>query len=315
MQKKPLIVVGGPTATGKTSFSIQLAKKINGEIISADSMQVYKLMDIGTAKPTQEEMDGVKHHLIDIIYPDEDYSVAIFKEKAQLALTEIYANNKIPIVTGGTGFYINALVKDTDFSMPKRNEKIIEKYVIYAKEYGNAALHDILRQKDPISAAIIHPNNVKKVIRALEFIEISGNPISLHNEIERQKTTPYECLFFALEVERSKLYEKTDLRVDNMVTNGLVNEVIRLLEMGYDPSLVSMQGIGYKETLWFLQNKITIDEAITKVKTATRHYVKRQLTWFKRQTSAIWLNALDLDSNPQKFMENALCFAKDYNII
>lgn len=290
MTKKPLIILAGPTAVGKTALSVALAKRINGAVISADSMQVYKHMDIGSAKITKEEMQGIKHYLIDELMPDEEFHIVRFKEMAKAALEEIYANGQIPIVAGGTGFYIQALLYDIDFSKEEKQTKYREELDIYAKTYGAHALHEKLKDIDPISYETIHENNVKRVIRALEYYEQNKEPISKHNETERQKESPYNFAYFALTNERTVLYERIEKRVDLMLEQGLLEEVCKLKEMGYHRNMVAMQGLGYKEILDYLDKKCTLEEAIYIVKRETRHFAKRQLTWLNREREVLWFD-------------------------
>lgn len=304
--KKPLIIIAGPTACGKTASSIDLAKKINGEIISADSMQVYKYMDIGTAKIKEEEMQGIKHYLIDEFYPDEDFSIAKFKNLATKYIQEIYAKGKIPILVGGTGFYINSIIYDNDFTETEKDDTFRKKLEKDAEEKGNLYLHNKLKKIDPLSAEKIHSNNVKKVIRAIEFFNQTGKKISEHNEEEKAKEKAYETVFFILNMPREKLYERINLRVGLMVKDGLLNEVKSILEKGYKKDLVSMQGIGYKEIISSLEGEISFDEAIYTIKRDTRRFAKRQLTWFKHQAKdAIWLDTLEFNST-EKLVEEMI---------
>ena len=288
--KKPLVILTGPTAVGKTELSLKLAKQIGGEIISADSMQVYKGMDIGSAKITPEEMQNIPHYLIDVLSPDEEFHVVRFQEMAKEALEQIYAHGKIPIVVGGTGFYIQALLYDIDFTENEQDQTYRTKLEQLAKEQGAEYLHDMLRAVDPVSAETIHANNVKRVIRALEYHHQTGEPISRHNEEERQKTSPYNFAYFVLNDDRAKLYERIDKRVDLMVEAGLVDEVKELKNMGYTRNMVSMQGLGYKEILDYFSGEITLDEAIYRIKRDSRHFAKRQITWFKRERDVIWIS-------------------------
>ena len=288
--KKPLIILTGPTAVGKTKLSIELAKAVNGEIISADSMQVYKHMDIGSAKIKKEEMCGVPHHLIDVLEPDEEFHVVRFQEMAKQAMEEIYAKGKVPILAGGTGFYIQAVVKDIDFSKETEKSPVREELEKLAEEKGYEYLHERLQQVDPKSAEKIHANNVKRVIRALEYFELTGKPISLHNEEEAAKESPYNVAYFVLNDVRERLYERIDARVDTMLQEGLVEEVSGLAKKGYTKDMVSMQGLGYKEILSYLDGSYTLDEAVYILKRDTRHFAKRQLTWFKREKDVIWVN-------------------------
>ncbi len=290
MQKKPLVVLTGPTAVGKTKASIDLAKSIGGEIISADSMQVYRYMDIGSAKISKEEMEGVPHYLVDVLDPREDFHVVKFQEMAKSAMEEIYSHGHIPILVGGTGFYIQALVYDIDFTNKDEDTSIRRKLEAFADQEGLTALHERLRKVDPKSAELIHANNKKRVIRALEFFEQTGKPISEHNEVEKSKESPYDFRYFVLTDDRQRLYNRIDQRVDLMIEKGLVEEVKGLREMGCKKDMVSMQGLGYKEILEYLDGDTSLEEAIYKIKRDTRHFAKRQLTWFRRERQVIWLN-------------------------
>lgn len=290
MKKQPMVILTGPTAVGKTALSISLAKQINGAIISADSMQVYKHMDIGSAKIMPEEMDGVKHYLIDEFEPDEDFHVARFVQRAKECLKEIYDNGQIPIIAGGTGFYIQALLYDIDFSEQDADSEYRRELEQLAKEQGAEYLHEMLKKVDEKSAETIHANNVKRVIRALEFYHLTGQKISEHNETEKQKQSPYNFAYFVLTDERAHLYERIDKRVDIMIEQGLVEEVKQLKDMGFHREMVSMQGLGYKEILAYLDGEMTLEEAIYIVKRETRHFAKRQLTWFRRERDVIWFD-------------------------
>ena len=290
MQQKPMIILTGPTAVGKSALSVELAKKINGAVISADSMQVYRHMDIGSAKITPEEMQGVTHYMIDELEPDEEFHVVRFVTMAKEYLKEIYADGKIPIIAGGTGFYIQALLYDIDFTEQQCDETYRRQLEDLAREHGAEYLHGILREVDPASAEAIHANNIKRVIRALEFYHLSGKKISEHNETERQKQSPYNFAYFVLTDERAKLYERIDRRVDAMIEAGLVEEVKKLKSIGCSREMVSMQGLGYKEILAYLDGGCTLEEAVYIIKRETRHFAKRQLTWFKRERDVIWLD-------------------------
>lgn len=296
-----MIILTGPTAVGKTALSVLLAKQINGAIISADSMQVYKYMDIGSAKILPEEMDGVKHYLIDEFEPDEEFHVARFVQRAKECLKEIYDNGQIPIIAGGTGFYIQALLYDIDFSEQDADSEYRRELEQLAKDHGSEYLHEMLKQVDEKSAEAIHANNVKRVIRALEFYHLTGQKISEHNETEKQKQSPYNFAYFVLTDDRAHLYERIDKRVDIMVEQGLVEEVTKLKEMGFHKEMVSMQGLGYKEILAYLEGEITLEEAIYIIKRETRHFAKRQLTWFRREREVIWL-----DKKQYHYKETAL---------
>lgn len=314
MCKKPMIILTGPTAVGKTALSIDLAKAINGAIISADSMQVYRHMDIGSAKITKEEMQGIPHYLIDVLEPQEEFHVVKFVELAKAALDEIYANGQIPIVTGGTGFYIQALLYDIDFTDQECDEAYRESLAQIAKEKGADVLHEMLREVDPKSAEAIHANNVKRVIRALEFYHLSGQKISEHNETEREKTSPYQFAYFVLTDDRAHLYERIEKRVDLMMEQGLLDEVKKLKAMGYHRDMVSMQGLGYKEILDALDGKITLDEAVLKIKKETRHFAKRQLTWFKRERDVIWFDKEKYDYRDDAILRDMIQILKEKEI-
>lgn len=288
--KKPLIILTGPTAVGKTELSIQLAKAVHGEIISADSMQVYKHMNIGTAKISKEEMCGVKHYLIDEFEPEEEFNVVKFKTLADKYMDEIYKKGKIPIIVGGTGFYIQAVLYGIEFEENGEDTSYRKELEKMAKELGPEYLHSRLRMIDPVSADTIHVNNVRRVIRALEYYEQTGNRISDHNEEQRKKESPYQFCYFVLNNDRNLLYERIDKRVDLMIEQGLVNEVKQLMKKGYAKDLVSMQGLGYKEIISYLEGECTLEEAVYIIKRDTRHFAKRQLTWFKREKEVIWIN-------------------------
>lgn len=288
--KKPLIILTGPTAVGKTKLSISLAKAIGGEIISADSMQVYKGMDIGSAKIKKEEMEGVPHYLIDVLEPKEEFHVVRFQQMAKAAMETIYANGHIPIVVGGTGFYIQALLYDIDFTENEEDHAYRQELEALAKEQGAAYLHNMLQQVDEVSANEIHANNIKRVIRALEFYKQTGTRISEHNAREREKESPYAFCYFVLNDDRTKLYARIDQRIDEMVKEGLVSEVQKLKEQGATRDMVSMQGLGYKEILDYLDGRTSLEEAIYILKRDTRHFAKRQLTWFKRERNVSWIH-------------------------
>lgn len=303
MKKKKLVVLTGPTAVGKTNLSIELAKRIGGEIISADSAQVYKYMDIGSAKIRPEEMNGIPHYLIDELEPSEEFNVVVFQQKTKQYMQEIYDRGHIPILVGGTGFYIQAVLYDINFSVDDDNHQIREELENLAREKGPEFMHEELRKIDPASADAIHANNVKRVIRALEYYKLTGQKISEHNEEQRQNESPYDFSYFVLNDHRNLLYERIDKRVDEMVTEGLVEEVKRLKEMGYDRSYVSMQALGYKEIFSYLEGEISLEEAAYIIKRDTRHFAKRQITWFKREKEVIWVNKPEFDYNNDKILD------------
>lgn len=302
----PLIILTGPTAVGKTDLSVRLAKALGGEIISADSMQVYCHMDIGSAKVTKEEMDGVPHHLIDVLKPDQDFNVVLFQKMAKEALTRIYGRGHIPIVAGGTGFYIQALVYDIDFTENDPDPSIRARLEKEAAVKGARHLHSRLRQIDPDAADQIHANNVKRVIRAIEFYEKTGTRISRHNETEHKKESPYDFLYYVLNTDRGALYDRIDRRVDRMMAMGLVDEVKMLAQMGCTRDMVSMQGLGYKEILDHLDGRCSLEEAVRVLKRDTRHFAKRQLTWFKRERDVRWLDLPAFGDDKEKVLAHII---------
>jgi len=290
MEQKPLIVLTGPTAVGKTKLSIALAKAVNGEIISADSMQVYRHMDIGSAKIAPNEMQGIPHHLIDILEPTESFNVVLFQQLVDECLKGIYERGHIPILAGGTGFYIQAVLRGIDFTENEEDAAFREELEELAKEKGALMLHDRLKRVDPKAAEEIHPNNVKRVIRALEYHKLTGACISEHNELQRQKKKIFRSCYFVLNDDRERLYQRIECRIDEMLKQGLVEEVQALYDMGCRKGMVSMQGLGYKEILSYLEGEISLPEAISLLKRDTRHFAKRQLTWFRREEDVIWIN-------------------------
>lgn len=300
---------------GKTDLSISLAKKADGAVISADSMQVYKGMDIGTAKITPDEMQGITHYLIDEFEPTHDFSVAEFKEYANKYMSLIYDAGKIPLIVGGTGFYIQSVIKDVDFTETAEDTEYRNKLYALAKEHGNDYLHDMLSGVDPESAKAIHANNVKRVIRALEFNHQTGEQISRHNEKESRKESPYNYAYFVLNDERNKLYERIDKRIDIMMEEGLVEEVEHLRDMGLDSSFVSMKGLGYKEILGYLNGEYALEEAVYILKRDTRHFAKRQLTWFRREKDVIWINKQDFDYDRNRILEFMMNILYDKKIV
>lgn len=284
-----LIILTGPTAAGKTKLSIELAHAIDGEIISADSMQVYKHMDIGSAKIRPEEMQGIKHYLVDILEPSEDFNIVMFQKYAKQAAAEIYDKGKIPILVGGTGFYIQAVLYDINFEESDEDTALRNELEAIALQKGAGYLHGMLKECDEKAAEEIHENNIKRVIRAIEFYRQTGKKISEHNKTERQRKPAYDSRYFVLTDERQRLYENIDRRVDMMLENGLVDEVRRLLDMGCKRDSTAMQGLGYKEIISYLEGEITLDEAVYIIKRDTRHFAKRQLTWFRREQNVIWV--------------------------
>ena len=297
MTKNKLIILAGPTASGKTSVSIDLAKRLGGEIISADSMQVYKYMDVGTAKRSGEEMQGVKHHLIDVLDPKEDFNIVKFQNMVKCSIEEIVKNGHIPILVGGTGFYIQSVIYDIDFNNEDDNSSVRKKLEEEYDAFGADFMHEKLKKIDIVSAQTIHKNNKKRIIRAVEYFLINNEPISSHNEVQREKKSPYDFRFFVLNPPRDILYERINKRVDIMVENGLVDEVKKLREMGLSTANISMQGIGYKEIIEYLDGEVSLETAIENIKQNTRHMAKRQVTWFKREKDVIYVDPFSFESN------------------
>lgn len=301
-----IIVIVGPTAVGKTYVSVELAKKMNTEIISADSMQIYKGMDIGTAKVSNEEKQGIIHHMIDLINPDENYSVSDFKNDAENIIDKMLLNNNIPIIVGGSGLYVNSLIYDLDFGKAKSEDKLRDYYTYYYEEHGEDALYEKLKKIDPESAEKIHKNNVKRVIRALEVYDLTGKKFSELNTDIRKQSNKYECILVGLSMDRKILYERINQRVDKMIEDGLVDEVKTLIDKGYDKNLVSMQAIGYKEIIEYLVGNTTLEDAVHILKRNTRRFAKRQYTWFLKDNNVKWFeieNINEIDLTLEKIYE------------
>lgn len=296
MEQIPLIVIVGPTAVGKTGLSIELARKIGAEIVSADSMQIYKHMDIGTAKPTLEEQKGIRHYLMDEILPDEEFSVARYKEMADGYIREIRAKGKLPMMVGGTGLYVNTVVDNIRFSQTICDWDYRNELNEIARKKGNGYLHDMLESVDPEAAKKLHPNDIRRVIRALEVYKYTGLPITKHQEESRKEPTPYHTALIGLTMEREKLYSRINERVDLMLQQGLVAEVEKLTHMGYHREATAMQGLGYKEMISYLCGESTLEEAVEILKRDTRRYAKRQLTWFRKDERIYWID-MDKDKS------------------
>ncbi len=295
--KKPVVIIVGPTAVGKTGTSILVASGLNGEIISADSMQIYKYMDIGTAKPTREEMKGIKHYMIDMVLPDQDFTVADFQRMARTYIKHIHNKGKLPIIVGGTGLYINSLVYNLDFTETVSDPGLRKELRELAGERGNEYLHGMLEKVDAETAARLHPNDVKRVIRALEVYHCSGKPASyFHRQPQRNNTLEYNPVMIGLRMNRKDLYRRINDRVDKMIAEGLVEEVKSLLERGYAEHMPSMQGLGYKEIIYYLEGKCTLEEAVYIIKRDTRRFAKRQFTWFRRDDRIFWVDVENFDS-------------------
>lgn len=304
MNRPAMIILTGPTAVGKTELSIRLAKEIGGEIISADSMQVYRGMDIGTAKITKEEMQGVRHHLIDCLNPDEEFNVAVFQEMAKEAALDIISRGKVPVLTGGTAFYIQALLYGIDFNEEEHDDSYRNAmYEIGIDEEGKKKLHAMLSEVDAEYADTVHYNNMKRVVRALEYHHFTGRKFSEYNEQQRLKEAEYDFCYFVLNDERAHLYERINKRVDIMMENGLLEEVKALKDKGYSDDLVSMQGVGYKEIIQYLNGAISLEESVELIKKNTRHFAKRQLTWFRKEDDVIWVDKQGFDYEDEKILE------------
>ena len=316
MDRKPLIILAGPTAVGKTSLSIRLAKETGGEIISADSMQVYRHMDIGSAKIMKEEMEGVPHYLVDVLEPEEEFNVVRFQQMAKEAAERIWEKGKIPLVVGGTGFYIQALLYDIDFTENDGDESYRRQLEQKASdEEGASELYEMLKTVDPKAAQEIHPRNIKRIIRALEFYHQTGKKISEHNETQRQRESPYNYAYFVLTDERSRLYERIDRRVDLMMEQGLLDEVRYLKERGVRKDSTAMQGLGYKELYAYLEGEYPLDEAVRIIKRDTRHFAKRQLTWFKRERDVIWADKSVIGQEEENLADYMLGYLREKKII
>ena len=299
--KEPLLIIAGPTASGKSDAAVALAQRMRGSVISADSMQVYRGMDIGSAKTTAEEQKGIPHYLLDIADPREEWNVVRFQQEARKAVREILAQGRLPIVAGGTGFYIQALLYGVDFTEMDADTEERDALARIAAEQGPEALHALLQAEDPEAARQIHPNNVKRVIRALEFVRKSGTQISEHNRIQRAREPEYRSLLIVLTCDRGVLYERIDRRVDRMLETGLVEDVEQLRAMGLTDRDVSMQGLGYKQILWYLDGRMPLDEAVRIIKRDSRHFAKRQLTWFRREPEAVWIDRGDYPDEEQLY--------------
>lgn len=316
MNKPKLVIIAGPTAVGKTEISIQLAHAINGEIISADSMQVYKRMDIGSAKIMPDEMQGIRHHLIDVLEPTEEFNIVRFQKMAKMAVDEIISKGKIPILVGGTGFYIQSLLYDIDFREEENIDPTIRSSLqLFAETNGKEALHERLKEIDPEAAEAIPPGNVKRVIRAIEFYETHHEKISSHNKEQKEKESPYDFAFFVLTDERPLLYERIDKRVNLMLEKGLIDEVRALKSEGLTRRHISMQGLGYKEILAWLEGEISLDEAVYILKRDTRHFAKRQITWFKRERDVKWLDKSEFEHNDDAVLEEMIKYLRNKEII
>ena len=306
MEKQKLIVLTGPTAVGKSKLSIELAKEVGGEIISADSMQVYKFMDIGTDKISPDKMGGVRHHLIDFLDPHEDFNVFTFQKMAKQAIAEISSRGNVPIIVGGTGFYIQAVLYDIDFTETDEDMTLRHELEERVRVEGPDGIFEELRKVDPESAKIIHANNSKRVIRALEYYKKTGRPISEHNLEQSKKDSIYDFTYFVLTDKRETLYSRIEKRVDQMIENGLEEEVKKLIDMNIPKTATSMQGLGYREMIGYLSGEYDLERAIYLIKRNTRHFAKRQLTWFKRERDVSWIDKNEFDHNDELIMKEML---------
>lgn len=313
--KKPLIILLGPTAVGKTDISIQVARNLNCEIISADSMQVYKYMDIGTAKISPDEMSGIPHYLIDVVYPDEEFSVSVFRDMAGKYIDDILNRGKLPMVVGGTGLYINSLTHSLDFTGAVGDPEYRSQLMEMSREKGNLYVHEMLKNIDPESYARLHPNDLKRIIRALEVYKHTGKTISEYQRESKNRPIEYEPCMVGLTMDRKKLYERINLRVEDMMQRGLVDEVKGLLDMGYDKNLTSMEGLGYKEIIAYLRGEYSLQGAVDILKQNTRHFAKRQLTWFRREQMIHWVDVDIFDSKDDMVKKITMYIAGKFNLV
>ena len=304
--KQKLVILTGPTAVGKSKLSIELAKRIGGEIISADSMQVYKYMNIGTDKISKDKMGGVPHHLIDFLEPTEDFNVFMFQKLVKEKIAEIAARGNVPVLVGGTGFYIQAVLYDIDFTETDEDDKVRTLLEERAAKEGAHVLFEQLKQVDPESADIIHENNVKRVIRALEYYEKTGKPISEHNREQHEKVSPYDFRYFVLTDDRKTLYSRIDKRVDQMMEEGLLQEVKDLEKLNIPKTATSMQSLGYREIIGYLNGEYDLDRAVYLIKLNTRHFAKRQLTWFRKEKDVIWIDKNDFNHDDELILKEMI---------
>ena len=312
MQK--LVILTGPTAVGKSKLSIELAKRIGGEIISADSMQVYKYMNIGTDKISTEKMCGVPHHLIDFLEPTEDFNVFMFQKLVKEKIEEIASRGNVPILVGGTGFYIQAVLYDIDFTETDEDETYRHELEERALKEGVHALHEELKEIDPVSYETIHENNSKRVIRALEYYKKTGRPISEHNKEQHQRKSPYDFRYFVLTDERKTLYSRIDKRVDQMIEDGLEDEVKSLQQLNIPKTATSMQSLGYREMIGYLEGEYDLERAIYLIKLNTRHFAKRQLTWFRRERDVIWIDKNDFNHDDELILKEMIRIYEQDNL-
>jgi len=313
MEKEKILVVLGPTSIGKTKVSIDIAKRLNSEIISTDSMQIYKKMDIGTAKINEKEKEGIKHHMIDLIYPKEEFSVYDYQNLSLEIIDKLLAENKTPILVGGSGLYINSILYDLDFNKVSSDEKVRNKYYGLKEKKGKMFLYSLLEEKDKEAAKKIHPNNVKRVVRALEVLEVTGKKYSQNNNF-RKYSEKYNFIIIGLEMNRELLYNRINLRVERMIEEGLINEVEELYNEGYDKSYQSMQAIGYKEIIDYIEGNTTKEEAVRLIKRNTRRFAKRQITWFKPDDRIKWFDITDYKENYQSLLNEIMLYIKERGV-
>lgn len=297
---RDLFIIAGPTAVGKTKISVEIAKELNGEVVSADSMQIYRYMDIGSAKVSKEEMQNIPHYMIDIVDPSQEFSVAEYKEMAQGTIEDIFKRSKVPILAGGTGLFINSIICNYNFTEVSKDEEYRAFLTNLADKNGKEYVHDLLKEVDPESYKRLYPNDLKRVIRALEVFKLTGKPIGAFATDERiLYDIPYDLHYYVITMDRKKLYNNINKRVDIMLENGLIEEVQKLRQLGFTPEMQSMKGIGYKEILYYLDGKISLSDAVELIKQGSRNYAKRQLTWFRKDKRAIWINKDDFNNDDQ----------------
>ncbi len=304
MRKIPLVIIAGPTASGKTALSVNIAKALGGEIVSADSMQIYKYMNIGTAKPTEAEKQGIPHHMMDFWEPSVNFSVADYCEMAKKVIADIDAKGKIPVMVGGTGLYIDSLVNGVDFGESDGDEALRCELELLAEKEGNEAVHKILAEIDPETAEKYHPNNLRRIIRAIEVYKTQG--VTVSDKAKEEKISPYNAVYFCIDWDREVLYDRINRRVDIMVKDGLLDEVKDLLSRSIDPKCTAMQSIGYKEFYGYLNGEMTLDEALDTIKQSSRRYAKRQLTWFRRNKDIHWLKPETAEADAMEIIKKEL---------
>ena len=313
LHKIPLVVIAGATASGKTKLGIELAKVFHGEVISCDSMQIYKNLDIGTAKPTHSEIHGIPHHMVNIVHPTEDFSVEKFCRLAEKKIKEIHMRGKLPILVGGTGLYIDNTVLATSFGAPKRDEKLSAALSAYAKEHGNQALFEILKKEDPGASLTLHPNDTKRVIRAIETVRTTGMTRKYLDKESRPLESPYNYIYMAIDMDRSTLYSRIEKRVDIMLRDGLLEEVQKYILPQMKEMSTALMAIGYREAVWYFKGLCTYGEMVSLLKRNTRRYAKRQLTWLRKNNEVIWLESENAYSHARQLIKERILTNEDTN--